>query len=282
MPRVPGSESKYLVMAGWDDVPHLSARTKAELLASTPPHLRKARSRGYPALGDGQIFGTDEEIIKVAPFSIPDLWPRIGAIDFGWDHPTAMSWLAWDRDENIVYLYDTLSESKQTPAQLAPKALQRGDWIPFAWPHDGLQHGKDGGAQLSEQYRGHGLNMLHENAKFPEGHTLDGQTRVNRTSVEAGLMMMLDGFNANDPAEYARQQTLLKGEKPLRIRVFSTLSEWFNEYNMYHRKDGKIVKAHDDLLDSTRYALMMLRYAITIPSKGTGQVMRRRRGSSWV
>ena len=37
-------------MAGWDDVPHLEERTKTELLESTPPHLRDARSKGIPSL----------------------------------------------------------------------------------------------------------------------------------------------------------------------------------------------------------------------------------------
>jgi hypothetical protein len=35
---------------------------------------------------------------------------------------------------------------------------------------------------------------------------------------------------------------------------------------MYHRKDGKVVKIDDDLMDATRYALMMKRHAITRPA----------------
>jgi hypothetical protein len=33
------------------------------------------------------------------------------------------------------------------------------------------------------------------------------------------------------------------------------------EFRLYHRKDGKVVKEHDDLLSATRYAIMMLRHA---------------------
>ncbi len=35
----------------------------------------------------------------------------------------------------------------------------------------------------------------------------------------------------------------------------------FEEFRLYHRKDGKVVKEGDDLLCATGYALMMLRFA---------------------
>ena len=67
--------------------------------------------------------------------------------------------------------------------------------------------------------------------------------------VEAGLMEML-----------GRMQTG-------RFKVFAHLNDWFEEFRLYHRKDGKVVKEFDDLMSATRYALMMLRYANTEPIK---------------
>jgi len=52
-----------------------------------------------------------------------------------------------------------------------------------------------------------------------------------------------------------------------RLKVFSHLAEWFEEFRLYHRKDGKVIKEFDDLMAATRYALMMLRFAITEPVK---------------
>jgi hypothetical protein len=46
-----------------------------------------------------------------------------------------------------------------------------------------------------------------------------------------------------------------------RFKVFSNLNDWFEEYRLYHRKDGKIVKLRDDLMSATRYGVMMLRHA---------------------
>ena len=36
---------------------------------------------------------------------------------------------------------------------------------------------------------------------------------------------------------------------------------WFEEFRLYHRKDGRVVKERDDLMSATRYAVMMLRHA---------------------
>src|SRR5437773_7158087 len=80
MPAV--SESKYLVMAGWNDVPHLTEKTKRELLASTPSHLREARSKGIPLLGDGAIFPVDDRLIECDPIAIPPWWKQIVGMDF--------------------------------------------------------------------------------------------------------------------------------------------------------------------------------------------------------
>jgi hypothetical protein len=48
-----------------------------------------------------------------------------------------------------------------------------------------------------------------------------------------------------------------------RFKVFKYLNDWFDEFRLYHRKDGKVHKEGDDLMSATRYAVMMLRYART-------------------
>ena len=39
-----------------------------------------------------------------------------------------------------------------------------------------------------------------------------------------------------------------------KFKVFCPLLDWFEEFRLYHRKDGKVVKEGDDLLAATRYA----------------------------
>ena len=242
MPAV--TESRYLVTAGWDDVPHLDAKTKKELWDSSPPHEREARARGTPTLGSGRIFPVEEDSIKIAPFAIPAHWPRINGIDFGWDHPTAAVQLAYDRDSDCIYVVQTHRQSEATPLMHAATIKAWGSWVPTAWPHDGLQHDKGSGEQLAKQYAQAGLLMLRDRATFEDGSN----------GVEASLMDMLE-----------RMQTG-------RFKVFAHLEDWFGEFRLYHRKDGKVVKLQDDLLSATRYALMMRRKAITKPAPAKNTV----------
>ena len=69
-------------------------------------------------------------------------------------------------------------------------------------------------------------------------------------SVEAGITDLLD-----------RMQTG-------RLKVASHLNDWWEEWRLYHRAEGKIVKEHDDLMDATRYLIMMLRHA-QLPGSGS-------------
>lgn len=233
--------SKAIIQAGWNDVPHLDENTKRELSESFPVHEREARMNGVPVLGSGQVFPVSEESITCAPFPLPAHWPRIVGLDFGWDHPAAAAWLAWDRDTDTLYLYDTFRVRETSVAMQAPLIAARGKWMPVAWPHDGLQHDKGSGEQLADQYRNLGVNMLPERATFEDGSN----------GVEAGISDLL-----------VRMQTG-------RFKVFSTCGDWLEEFRLYHRKNGLIVKLRDDLQSAVRYGAMMLRFAITEPKRST-------------
>jgi hypothetical protein len=241
-----------------EDAEHIPELERARIIASFPAHEREARAKGIPTLGSGRIFPVEEAMIKEAVFILPPHWPRLAGMDFGWDHPTASVWGAWDRDTDVVHIYDAYRVREQPVAIHAAAFKAKGEWIPMAWPHDGLQHDKGAGIELAEQYRQHGVSMIHEMAQFPEG---DEHTTTSRVSVEAGIADMLD--------------RMLTG----RLKVASHLTEWFDEFRLYHRKDGKVVKEYDDLLSATRYLLMMLRYAKTKPEASTDWKGRDRR--SW-
>ena len=232
-----------------NDVEHYSKSDKARIIASYPEHEREARAMGIPILGSGRVFVIAEDKLRVRydEVMMPDHWPRICAIDFGYDHPTAAVWLAWDRDTDTIYVYDCYRASHGTPMTHATPINQRGPWIPVAWPHDGLQHDKGSGTQLAELYRRAGINMLHERAQYEESSaTATGQGQ-HRFSVEAGVMDMLDKMKSG------------------KFKVMDHLADWWEEFRLYHRKDGKIVKTQDDLMSATRYGVMMLRFAITPP-----------------
>ena len=229
-----------------EDVGHYSCEDIDRIVSSYPEHEREARAKGIPILGSGRIFPISEASITVEPFTIPDHWPVICGVDFGIDHPSAAAWLAWDRDTDTTYVYDGYKISNETPKELVPRILQKGHWIPVAWPADGLQRSKGDGIQLADMYRNEGANMLHEFAQLPETGDEEGK-KSSRTSVEAGVMQMFDAMK--------------KGK----FKVFSTMKDWFDEFRLYHRKDGQIVKLNDDLLSATRYGWVMKRFAQVPP-----------------
>lgn len=226
-------KGQALVTASWDDAPHLSEEVKEEILSALPMHERQMRSKGIPVLGSGQVFPIAEDSFAVDAFALPDHWPKLAGIDFGFDHPTAVVWLSWDRDTDTVYVYDIYCQSGSGMLQHAEAIRLRGNWIPVVWPHDGSQHDKGSGISLADQYRKAGVNFVGSHFQNPEGGI----------SVEAGLMAMMTRFETG------------------RLKVFSHLQEWFKEFRVYHRKEGKIVRKNDDLMSATRYAVQSLRYA---------------------
>lgn len=229
MDKAPGTHITQMTI---DDAAHYSPEQKAAIIASYPEFEREARTKGIPQLGSGRVFPLNEEQIACASFAIPSHWPRINGIDFGWDHPSAGVQLAWDRDTDTLYVIAAHRARQQTPALFSAATKPWGEY-PWAWPHDGLQHDKGSGEQLMAQYKQAGLNMLSLRATFEDG----------TSGLEAGVMEMLE-----------RMQTG-------RLKVFHHLRDWFEEFNLYHRKDGLIVKENDDLLSATRYAMMMKRHA---------------------
>lgn len=219
-----------------DDAEHIPAEERARIIASFPAHEREARARGTPILGSGRIFPVTEDLIACDPISFPDHWPRIGGMDFGWTHPFAAVEVVWDRETGTVYVNRTHRMSEATPIVHAAAIRPWGN-LKWSWPRDGRRDTLEGaGVALANQFGDQGLDMLHEHAQFEDGSV----------SVEAGLFMML---------------TLMETGK---FKVMRHLHDWFEEFRLYHRKDGKVVKENDDLMAATRYAIMMLRYATCV------------------
>ncbi len=240
-----------LVNATWDDASekvktkdgnngHLNELVMEQILSSYSPHEREMRRYGRPSIGSGLIFPINEEKLMVDPVHIEDHWPRIAAIDFGWDHPTAVVWGAIDRDEDVFYVYDCYRMSKASPSAHAEVIRSRPHFIPIAYPHDGNRRDSMGNPGLADQYRNLGCNMRLDHFTNPPAL---GENKGGN-SIEEGLMAMIQAME-ND-----------------RFKVFSTLSDWFEEFRMYHRKGGKVVPLRDDLMSATRYAFQSQRFAI--------------------
>jgi Terminase RNaseH-like domain len=213
--------SRHCVIVSWAEVPHLSAQAKAELEAAYLPHERDARTKGIPSLGAGAIYPVPESDVVCAPFELPAWYRQVYALDVGWNR-TAAVWGALDPESDILYLYGEHYRSQAEPAIHAQAVAARGRWIPGVIDPASRGRGQKDGEQLLEIYRGLGLSLMPaENA------------------VEAGI--------------YEVWSRLSSGK----LKVFSTLQNWFAEFRIYRRDEkGRVVKENDHLLDATRYLVL--------------------------
>jgi phage terminase large subunit-like protein len=210
--------SKFVVMATWDDVPHLTQKTKDLLWSSIPPFQRDARSKGIPQLGAGAIYPVPESDILVDDFQIPDHWPRGFAMDVGWKR-TAAGWYALDRDNDILYRIGEHYRGEAEPAIHAHAIKARGSWIPGVIDPAARGRNQIDGSKLLQMYLDLGLDL---------------EAAIN--SVESGI--------------YEVWQRMSTG----RFKVFKSCVNWLFEFRLYRRDEkGRIVKEHDHAMDETRY-----------------------------
>jgi len=231
MPEI--SASKYLVNAGWNDIPHLDQKTKDELLAATPPHLRDARSKGEPSLGAGAIYPIELSEVLVDPFEIPPFWLRCYALDVGWNR-TAALWGALDRQTDCWYLYTEHYRGQVEPSIHTTAIQARGQWIPGVIDPAARGRSQKDGEQLLVTYRELGLNLTEA-----------------KNALEAGIYDVWTRLSTS------------------RIKVFRTLMNWQAEYRLYRRDEkGNVVKEFDHLMDDMRYIVLSGRdVAIAHPVK---------------
>lgn len=215
------------------DAGHYDDQDRKMIIDSWPRHERLARGAGIPLMGSGRIFTTPEELVVCEPFNLDISWPQLGGMDFGIGHPAGFVRIAHNPDDDVVYVANEYKAADEKPSQHASTIKHWGTGLYWAWPHDGEQRGKGDKIELQQFYRAENLILLPEPAKFEDG------SRARETGITA------------------MEERLSSG----RLRVFSTCTQWLNEYRTYHRKDGLVVKENDDLLDATRMAIMELRSA---------------------
>ena len=209
---------RYIVMATWDDAPHLSKEAKDELWQSLPPFQRDARSKGIPQLGAGAIYPVPETDLLVSPFAIPNHWPRGYGMDVGWNN-TAALWGALDRDTDTLYLTSEYKRGQSEPSIHVQGIKAPGDWIQgFIDPASRGRSQRDG-QQLLNDYQQLGLKLT-----------------LADNGVESGLYSVWNRMSTG------------------KLKVFTSCQKWLQEFRLYRRDErGHVVKSNDHLMDCMRY-----------------------------
>lgn len=215
------NDIRAFIQATWDDVPHLTAQAKQDMLRLTPLHLRKVRSEGAVALGVGAIYPMEFDRLEVSPFILPKYFQRGYALDVGWN-TTAAVFGAIDREGDILYIYDEHYEHEQEPVIHAASIKRRGRMMGMIDPAARGRSQIDG-QKLIEKYQQEGLLLV-----------------PAQNAVETGI---LDVWTR-----------AVEG----RLRVFrGKCPNLKREWGMYHRDNkGQVVKKNDHALDGLRYLSM--------------------------
>lgn len=219
------SDSRKVFYITWDDVPHLTEEAKRIMADGFGEIQKKARMRGIPEFGEGQIYPYSEDNYLEDPFEIPAHWPRIYGFDPKWGR-TGGVWLARDLDTDVIHVYGDYAQENREVAIHCSAIKAKGSWIPGVFDYAGADISD--GEKLFSQY----------------ASELPTISRAEK-AVFSGIAEIQKRF-ANGTLKVARTCGHLRKELPL-----------------YRMKNGKIVKEMDDCLDALRYAIVGIAKAKT-------------------
>lgn len=213
--------TRALVTQTWDETPHLSEESKAQLLSSYLPHEIEARSKGVPSIGSGAVYPLGQDSYTCDPFPIPPHFRRVYGLDVGWNW-TAVIWMAVDLENDIDYLYREYERTEAPPDVHVAAIKAAGDWIPGVIDPAAKQRSQVDGRNLLAEYTTMGLKLT-----------------MADNAVEAGIAHV-----------YLR---LAAG----RMKIFRTCTGLLEDMRFYRRDvNGKIVKERDHRVDSLRYVAL--------------------------
>ena len=216
----------YNVRMAPKDSLHITKADVAEMKAKYPATSGLPGIDGDPVHGEGLIYPVDEADFKVEPFEIPDWWPLLGGIDFGYGHPAAAVKIAHNLDSDVVYVTDENRKRRRTPAEQATILRKWGKDLKWAWPRDGHANEKGTGEQLAKMYKDEGMKMLPMFAQWKKEarkskRDSGGSSTLSVISTERGLTEILDRLKTG------------------RLKVFSTCSKWLSERRTTTRRAGR-------------------------------------------
>ena len=233
-----GEDQTLIGPIAWSRCPHLTPEVIQSVLAGVPEHEREMREQGVPFFGHGLIYAIAEDRIICDPFPIPEHFRVIRAVDIGTRHPTTIAWLAYDSEQDIVYLVRDYAQRNMPAAVHAQAMLSQWKDSPIVFPPDVDTTEKGSGDTVRKWYERAGVK-----------HSLTFRNPDNTRTVEPGVLEL--------------QTRMVEG----RFKVFRGCNEFLRERRLYHRDEkGRIVKENDDVLDAVRYGVQSLRFARALGS----------------
>lgn len=210
----PENREKFVSVVTWNDIPHLSEKVKASMIAEwklSDPNSIEARVNGVASVGSGRIYPIDESFVVVPPFKIPPYWKKAYGLDPGWTN-TAVIWIAEDPDTKIKYVYSEYKHGKVLYLIHAQAIKDKGEWLHGAIdPHEARKPRDDGGT-VQEYFESLGLNLVeasgdpHASRARIYGMFEAGSLKIVSTCQKLLEEVRVYRYDLNDPNKPARNQ----------------------------------------------------------------------------
>ena len=148
---------------------------------------------------------------------------RICGIHLEEDGTLAAVWLAHNKLDDSVHLYDACSFAREVNVVIAEGLNARGRWIPIAW---------------------------HKSAKD-----------YTENLLERGCKMLYDGSDDTDALAEVISRDIWERMRTHRFKVDKRLAIWWDEFESFDKKEGKIPVGNFPLMAATRHAMSQLKMA---------------------
>lgn len=154
---------------------------------------------------------------------INSAWKRIAGIHVQSDGDIALVWLAHDKTDDCITLYDACVFRREVLAVIAEGINARGRWIPVAWN----KADKDTANKL----------------------------------LERGCKMLRDPNDDTDTMAEAISRDIWERMRTHRFKVDRRLKNWLEEKEGFSRDKQKIPRDTFPLMSATRHAISQLKFA---------------------
>lgn len=154
---------------------------------------------------------------------IESSWKRIAGVHVQSDGDIAMVWLAQNKTDDCIHLYDACIFKREVLAVIAEGINARGRWIPVAWE----KKAKDTADKL----------------------------------LERGCKMLRDSNDDSDSMAEAISRDIWERMRTHRFKVDKRLKNWLEEKQGFSRDKQKIPRDTFPLMSATRHAISQLNFA---------------------
>lgn len=223
------NDSRVFRRGPWlpEDNEHLSAEGRA-MLDTLTGLSRDRLLKGLWVNPEGLVY-TDFEEAVIDPFKIPEHWPVVASVDFGYSNPFVMLFFAEDSANETVYLFDEHYKAERTVRWHCDAIKTR------FFPH--------------RPYKALRL----------DGIVADHDAEDRATMLEAGFPTAAADKDIRSGVQAV--QTMLAAKRGWRLKVFSTCTSTRDEAAAYRwpdqkhgdERDEKPVKEFDHAMDALRY-----------------------------